>query len=267
VRRITAAFFATIRAEDWERHTEPREKGWMLWECLAHVTSIAEAWYGAVEQVLAGQPVTYPGLTRRTDLPAVNQQEIAARQHIPPAQLVDNLLTVLEKIALQAEKLTPEQLGLNAPCPAYNRPLTVGEMLGCQADHLCIVHGAQLANAVGAPPLWTACSPDLLNRLVTYLFHQVSHSYWVERGGNLQAGINFYAHGQKWHLAFAPDGGHGGAGWVARPSIWVWASSPNVLCKLFTVQITPMQGILRGQLLGIGNLPLAFRIPYLLNPT
>ncbi len=219
LRRIVAAFFTTIRAEDWQRHTEPDEKGWTLRECLAHVTSVAEAWYQAVEQTLATQPVSYLGLTQRTDLPSANQQAIQTRQHIPPTELVENLLTVLEKVAIQAEALTPDQLKLDVPCPAYNRPLSMAEMIGCQAAHLGIVHGAQLANAVGAPPLWKACSPDMLKRLVTYFFHQMSHSYWVERGGNLQAGINFYAGGKRWHLTFAPDGGHGGAGWAARPSV------------------------------------------------
>jgi DinB superfamily len=270
LRAVVAVFFASIRPEDWERHTEPHERGWTLRECLAHVTSIAEAWHTAVGQTLATQPVIYPGLNQRTDLPIANQQAIAARQHLSPAALVENLLSVLEAVANQAAVLTPAQLRLDVPCPAYNRPLTVAEIIGCQLAHLGIVHGAQLANAVSARPLWSDCSPDLLHHLITYLFHQVSHSYWVERGGDLRAVINFHvsgAGGGRWHLLLDPAGGHGGADWIARPSLIVWAFSANTVCSIVTEQVTPLNAILRGRLLGIGNLRLGLRLPDLLRPT
>jgi mycothiol maleylpyruvate isomerase-like protein len=270
LRPILMTFFAGIRPEDWGRYTEPNERGWTLRECLAHVTAIAESWQGAVRQTLAGGPVSYPGLTRRTDLPHFNQQAIAARQHTPPLTLLEQLLSLLEEIADQAAALSSDQLRLEVPCPAYNRPLTVAEMIGCQIAHVGIVHGAQLPNAVLAPPIWIRCSPELLSRLITYFFHQMSHSYWPERGGDLRANINFYVSGKgggRWYLTLDPDGGTGGAGSLPRPALILWSSSPDTLCKLFTGQITPMRTVLTGQVLGLGNLRLGFRLPVLLTPT
>ncbi len=270
LRSVAAHFFDSIRVEDWDRHTEPNQSGWTLRETLAHVTAIAEGWHASVCNTLDARPVSYDGLIIRTDLRHFNEKSILDRQAIPPAVMVEKLLNLLAEIADQVAGLSNAQLNLSVPCPAYNRPLTIAEIVGCQMAHLGIVHGAQLANAVSAKPLWTYCSPALLNHMLTYLFHQVSHSYWVERGGNLRASINFYVSGVgggRWHLTLAPDGGEGGAGWANSPALIVWSPNAHILCSIFAQQLRPLGAIFTGRLLGIGNLRLGFRLPGLVNPT
>lgn len=267
---ILADFFKSVSVADWDRHTERNNSGWTLHQVLAHISVVAEVWHQAVEDTLAGLPVTYAGLTQRSDLPHFNQREIAARQGHAPNTLVESLLSVLEQVANQAAALTAAELELSVPAPAYNRALTVAETMGCQLAHIGIVHGAQLANALAAAPLWSKFSPELMRRQLTYVFHQMSHSYWVERGGDLRASINFYVAGSaggRWSLTMDPDGGHGGAGWVKRPSLIIWARNANVLCRAFTFQISPLAAILRGQMFGVGKVWLAFRLPYLFRPT
>lgn len=267
---VAEAFFSTIKPTDWDKHTEAHESGWTLRQTLAHVTAIAETWQEAIHCALISQPIAYPGLAQRTDLAAYNQQCIEARQAVPTALLIDKLLRVFKETADQTATLTTDQLGMLVPCPAYNRPLTAAETIGCQMSHLGIVHGAQLTRAISAEPLWQRCSPAMQHRLVSYFFNQVSHAYWVERGGNLHAGINFYVGGQsggRWHLTFSPDGGTGGEGWVKYPALMMWSPHVNALCNVFTGQLSPSSAILRGQILGVGNLRLAFRLPELLVPT
>src|SRR5262245_15830508 len=112
LRTVAAGFFSTISAEDWHRHTEPHETGWTLHQTPAHITGLAEGWYEAVNCALVSQPVIFPGLSRRADLPDYIQQAIVARQHIPPPALLDKLLAILSEVADQAAALNAEQLSL-----------------------------------------------------------------------------------------------------------------------------------------------------------
>lgn len=270
LRAVFARFFAAVQPSDWDRPTERRPGGWTLRETLAHVTAVAEAFDDAFDTTLAGQPPVVPGLATRTDLAAYNRRQIDARLHLDPATLVQNLDDALGRTAARATSFTPNELALLVPIPAYNRPLTVLELLATQLSHAGVVHAAQLANGAGAAPLWAAYPPDLSRRQLTRFFNLLSHVYWPEHGGELRASINYTAAGAaggRWHLTMSPDGGSGGEGHVGRPALRVWTPSAHTLLRIFTLQVGLKRAALTGQMVAWGNLRLGFRLPYLCLPT
>ncbi|MCP5014217.1 MAG: maleylpyruvate isomerase family protein [Ketobacter sp.] len=172
---ILIDFFDGVSSADWDRPTERQGTGWTLRQTLAHVTAVAEVFQKALEDTLAGIPHVYPGLTSRADLPAVLERDIAAREHIPPDTLIQTLLETLAQTTDHTTPLTSDQLALPVDIRAYNRPLTVAELIGVQIVHLGVVHAAQLANAVEAKPLWIHYSAGLMQRQMTRFFGMVQN--------------------------------------------------------------------------------------------
>jgi hypothetical protein len=270
VHEILEAFFSEISASDWQRHTEPKGTGWTLFETLAHVTAAAETLQRALEDTLSGVPFAEPRLESRTDLPSVLQRQIKERKHTPPTDLIHTFLETLEQTAFTTKQLTSEQLQLPVDFRAYNRPLTVAELIGVQLVHPGIVHAAQLANGAGVKPLWQYYSPKLMQRQMTHFFHLLSHCYWQERGGDLNTSINYIvsgAGGGRWYVTMSPDGGSGGDGRAPHPALTIWTPSADALCRIFTFQINLWRAILTGRMVAWGNVRLGFKLPYLFKPT
>ncbi|MGH2768258.1 MAG: hypothetical protein ACRDIF_04795, partial [Actinomycetota bacterium] len=162
--------------------------------------------------------------------------------------------------------LTSEQLAMSLVIPAYNRPLTVAELVGAQLAHAGIVHAAQLTNGAGARPLWTSYEPEPMRRQITRAFNLISHAYLPERGGDLYASVNFTVSGKgggRWYLTLAPDGGASGEGRVRRPPLTIWVRSPHALCSILTSQISVGRAVATGKAMAWGDLRLAFRLPHL----
>jgi hypothetical protein len=148
--------------------------------------------------------------------------------------------------------------------------LSVAELIGNQLAHPVLVHGAQLANGIGIEPLWRHFSADLMQRQLTRFFHVMSHSYWPERGGKLAAVINFNIRGSgggPWHIRLDSDGGSMGEGQLERPNLTLHFANPDAFCSLFTVQLSPMRGLLTRKVFAWGNIPLAFKLSRLFAPT
>jgi hypothetical protein len=119
--------------------------------------------------------------------------------------------------------------------------------------------------------LWTDYSPDLMRRQLTRFFcGLLSPCYWPERGGDLRATINWWvpgAGGGRWHVLINPQGGDAGEGWAKAETVTIWARNANALCRLFTLQVSPLRAALTGTMLAWGNVPLAFRLLRLFRPT
>jgi hypothetical protein len=270
VRRVLADFCAARSPQDWSRKTGSRAKDWTLRQTLAHLVAGAELIWAATEATLQGQPAVFPGITQRSELPALNAREIAAREHIPPSELAGQLLDVLNQCAERCLSLSARELALPISAPFYNRPLTVAEALGWQLAHPGLVHAAQLANGAGVKPLWIHYSPELLQCQMTRFFNVMSHSYWPERGGELRASVNFRVAGPgggQWHIILAPDGGSANEGAASRPVLTLWFARMDTLCRLMTLQLQPMGALLRGQMLMWGNVRLGLRLSHLFTPT
>ena len=269
VKRIFAEFFAARSPADWQRHTESRGRGWTLRETVAHLDAVSLVYLQAVEATLAGQPCVVPGLLQRTDLPTWNQREIQARALRPITEVCSSFLNTLQQASERAAGLSPSVMSQKALFPFYHRPISVGELLGGQAAHPGLVHGAQVANGAQVSPLWVHYTPAMLQRQITRLFHLMSLAYWPERGGKLRATVNFIAAGPgggSWYVRLAPTGSEVGLGTARRPTLTIWFRNADALCRTFTQQVSPIGVLLRAQAFAWGNLLLGLRMPWLFNP-
>jgi hypothetical protein len=262
MQQILPVFFAPLATANPKQTTERSGKGWTLHQTMAHVSAVADIYNKAIDAALNGKPFTYPGWEKRTDLRKVNEREINLRADIPLHRLYETLLELLDWTCTCGAALSPEQLALSAHIHAYNRPMTVSELISAQLAHIGVIHAAQLANGMGKPPLWSHYTPDLMQRQLTRCFNVISHAYWIEHGGALKANINIRIgmRGSVWHLILAPDGGTSGEGEVKRPTLTIWTRSEDELCRLLTVQYPIWETILRGKVLMWGNVLLALKM-------
>jgi hypothetical protein len=109
-----------------------------------------------------------------------------------------------------------------------------------------------------------------MQRQLTRFFQVMSHSYWPERGGDRTAVINFNIRGSgggHWHIGLDSDGGSVGEGHLERPNLTLHFANPDAFCSLFTVQLSPMRGLLTRKVFAWGNIPLAFKLSRLFAPT
>lgn len=267
IRRIMQAFFVACSQQEWAQLTEPG--GWTLRQLLAHLDAVAAAYQTLLEAAYHDEPVSLPGLQQRTDLPAWNEQTIGQRTSLPATAVLENFLTSLQRASDFAAALSPADLLKPVAVPAYGRPLSIAEMLGAQAAHPGLAHGAQLTNAMGQPPLWHLYPPALCRRQLTRFFCLISACYWPQRGGKLNTAVNFIVRGPDgaaWHLHLSPAGGQYGAGRAAKAGLSLWFRDLNVLCQILTGQLSATNALLTGKVLAWGNLVLGFRLSYLLDP-
>ncbi len=270
VRRIFDRFFAARSPADWERRTERSGRGWTLRETVAHLDSIGQTYHQSIQAALAGHAYPIPGLVKRTDLPTWNQRQIEARAHLPMTMICDSFLHTLQQAADCAAHLSLTASARTIPLPIYGRPLAVAELLGGQAAHPGIVHAAQVANGASVAPLWVQFTPELMQRQITRFFRMMSLSYWPERGGNLRTTITLIAAGQgggKWQITLAPEGSSVATEPIPRSTLRVWFRNTDVLCRAFTLQLSPLRALLTAQALAWGDLRLGFRLESLFSPT
>jgi len=270
VRKVFAAFFADRTQADWERHTEKHNQGWTLRETVAHLDAVGQAYQYAITTTLAGKPCHFDGMSKRTDLPIWNRREIDARKDIPITTICDSFLDTLRQAAELASQLKPTDMTRSTPVPFYQRPITVGELLGGQAVHPGLVHAAQVANGAGIKPLWNEFNSELLCRQITRFCHVMSLAYWPERDGNLQAVVAMSAAGAgggDWYLTMTPEGSETGKGIYPRPTLKIWFRNADALCKALTLQVSPLRSVLTAQTFAWGDLRLAFQMGWLFNPT
>ena len=269
VRKVFATFFAARRQSDWEHRTEKFNRGWTLRETVAHLDAVGQAYQHAIACALTGKPCQFPGMIKRTDLPAWNRIQIEARAPIPISTICDSFLHTLQQAEDLAAQSEPASLTQGTHVPFYHRPITIGELLGGQAAHPGMVHGAQVANGAGVTPLWVHFSPDMLSRQITRFFHLMSLAYWPERGGSLRAVVAVSAAGPgggNWYVTMAPVGSKVGAGKYSRPTLKIWFRDADALCRALTLQISPLKALLTGQTFAWGDLRLGFQMEWLFNP-
>jgi hypothetical protein len=263
---MLTSFFSTLSPEDWNRLTE--KNGWTIKQTLAHLAASSTVFYQAIEWALAGKRFDIGDFKGRTDLARFNDHQIALRANLPPQAIIEELFRALDATASCALSLSPAQLTCEIDVLAYNRPLSVIELLGGQLSHPGIVHASQLTRAMGAKPLWNSYSSDFLHRQITRTFILMSHSYWPERGKNLIANLNFHVRNLgNWYVTMNPQGGTYGEGLAEHPTITMWLSSPDVLCRFFSLELSPIQAVFTGKMLVSGNLLLGLRLPSLFIPT
>jgi len=270
LREICAGFFERVKEEAWGRRTELRPTGWTMRETLAHLDAVGTTYNRAVADAVAGRPVVIPGLAQRSDLKAWNRAEIAARAATPPGELARSYLDSLAELARVAGQLTPEQLSASLTAPMFSAPATIGELLGGALSHAGIVHGAQITVAARTGPLWIWFRPAMMRRQLTRFFHTMGLVYRPERGGDLHATLAFTAIGPgggSWYVRTSPEGGRGRIGLVRTADVHLTFASPDLLCRVMTVQTSPWRHLLLRQIKVAGRLRLARDFPRLFAPT
>lgn len=270
LREICAGFFERVKDEAWGRRTELRSAAWTMRETLAHLVAVGQAYNGAVADALAGRPIAIPGLTNRGELKAWNRAGIAARADAPAAALVEAYLDSLAELARVAGQLQPAALVQTLEAPMFSSPPTIGELLGGALSHAGIVHGAQITVAARTGPLWIWFRPGMMRRQLTRFFHTMGLVYRPERGGDLHATIAFTAIGQgggSWYVRTSPQGGSGRIGVVRTADVHLTFASPDLLCRVMTVQTSPWRHLLLRQIKVRGRLRLARDFPRLFAPT
>jgi hypothetical protein len=244
-------------------------KEWTFHQTLAHVTAAAEFYQQALEITLSGTTFS-PQMQKRTDLPAINDHEIAARQHLTRHALTQDLLRAFKQTAQRVQTLTPEALTQQVNVPLFNRPLTIAEILDMQLVHPGVLHAAQLTNGVGMKPLWVHCTSELMHHQITRLFQTMALVYWPERGGDLQASINFIIGGQgggRWSLTIQPSGGSYSEHTVRHAALTIWARNTHALCQFVTNQESALSALWKGKLLIWGDMRLGLKLSWLFSPT
>ena len=267
---IFERFFAGLSQADWRGRTERGKGGWTLLETVAHLDAVAQVYHQATLAGLAKRPLIVAKVTRRTDLPAWMEAEIEVRRRLAPAVICTSFLATLHRAAELASRLTTAELAQSILFPGYEARMSVAELLGGQAVHPGLVHAAQVANAAGVQPLWRGCAPELVHRQITRLFHLMALSYWPERGGKLQATINFVVAGPgggAWHVTVAPEGGGTGLGRAKQPTLTLWFRTTDAFSEVITLQIHPILAVLTGRSFAWGNVPLGLRLLHLFSPT
>jgi hypothetical protein len=270
LREICAGFFERVKDEAWGRRTELRAAAWTMREALAHLDAVSLAYGRAVADAVAGRPIDIPGLPARTELKAWNRAEIAARAQTPVAELVASLLDSLGELSRVAGQLEPETLSRTVAAPMFSAPPTIGELLGGALSHLGIVHGAQITVATRGGPLWNWYRPGMMRRQLTRFFHTMGLAYRPDRGGSLHATIAFTAIGQgggSWYVRASPQGGSGHLGVVRTSDVHLTFASPDLLCRVMTVQTSPWRHLLLREIKVRGRLRLARDFPRLFTPT
>lgn len=268
--QILQTFFRQALTRDEKKYHAHRQGEWSFHQTLAHVTSAAEIYALALQSTLSGKPFSYPGLSKRTDLARLNQSEIAARQHLSPLTLAENLSKALLQTAELAHSVTSEQSQLPVTIPFFNRPLTVAEAFAAQLSHSGLLHAAQLASPIGARPLWTSYTPDFLHRQLTRFFQLMTLVYWPERGGKLQATLQFIVQGDaggRWCVTIGPSGGSSYEGDAGKADVTLWSCDAHTLCLFFTSQVPALQLIVTGKMFLWGNIFLATKMSSLFSPT
>ena len=265
VHDLYADLFASLSDEDWQRPTE--KGGWTFLETLAHLDAVAAIYQQVAEAIIAGITISFDSFKRRQDLVAWNETEIAQRTQRPISEICTSFLTTLQMVANSAAQCTPAILSQRHVFPAYNKMISLAELFGGQAAHPGLVHATQIANGANIEPLWHHYDNPLLERQLTRVLHLMALSYWPERG-KMETAVNFVVARQTaWQLQLSLEGCEVGEGKAKRPSLTIWFRNYHVLCRVLTLQLSPLRATLTGQAFAWGNVPLAFRLESLFNPT
>ncbi len=270
VRRVYTAFFAQLRPSDWSRPTEARRQGWTLQETVIHLEAVLVAYQQMVADTLAGRPARIPGLEKRTDLPAWNQQAITLGKQLSMDAVCESLLRRLHDFARCAASLTPAECHKTMVATFINGSPSVAELIGGQIVHTGLVHAAQVANGAGLPPLWRQFDAPMMQRQLMRLFRLMAFFYWPERGGKLRATMEFQiggASGGVWHVVLAPEGGQSYTGPAQRATATMRFRDADAACRIFMMQRPLLPALFSGDMRVRGDLRLARRFAWLVTPT
>lgn len=92
----------------WSHRTGNREKDWTVKETLAHMVSISEVFQIAVHSALTETSLEIAGVSKRDDLRAFNDSEIARLSQYSPPELIDRLINSLDDVEATIRQLSSD---------------------------------------------------------------------------------------------------------------------------------------------------------------
>lgn len=260
---IYADFFAGLTAADWRLPEQDGGHEWNLREVVAHLGALSQLLQDSIQAALRGEEISDPALPNRFAFSQFNRLKIGERLHLPAETLEASFLEALSQSIDTARKLSPGELDCTVMLPIYNRPVSVGEMLGIQMFHSGLIHAAQVAEPAGVSPLWTHLSPQVRHRLITRFTRALSLLYRPDLGGDLRAVLAFRVAGEgggSWHVDVSPEELRSVEGEVERADLSLWFRNTSVLFKMFTGRLNLLGAVLTGKLRPRGDLRLLFRM-------
>ncbi len=266
VYQVYADFFSRLTRADWQRPSKHGE--WSLREVTAHLSALTRITQQGIQAALQGKSIRDPDLPDRFEFSHFNRKKIDAGLTMRIEDLYGSFLASLCQSIETASSLKPGEIDAAVEMPIYNRPVTVGELLGIQVVHPGLTHSAQIAEPAGVPPLWTQLPAETRHRVIGRVMRAMSLLYRTDLGGALEAVITFRVAGEcggNWYVDLSPKNPCSGEGQVERSDLSLWFRDTDTFFQMNTHRLNPYKAMLGGKLRMGGNLRLFLRFGSLFN--
>lgn len=263
VRQVYTDFFAGLCDEDWRLPRENGDHEWNTREVVAHLGALNQLLQDSIQAALRGGSISDPALPDRFAFERFNRMKIDERLHMPVETLEGALLEALTQSIKTARSLPPGQLDCSVTLPIYNRPISVGEMLGIQVFHSGFIHAAQVAEPAGVAPLWTHLPPEVRHRVITRFARALSLLYRQDIGGELRAVLALQVAGEgggSWYVELSPEDPGSEEGNAVQPDLCLWFRDTATLFRMFTGRLNILGAILTRRLRIRGDMRLFLRM-------
>jgi hypothetical protein len=240
VRGVYTQFFDSIDPAALDRTGKADAGGWTLREVVAHLGALNGAGIESVRHTLRGESYTFEGLDDRYHFDGYNRAGIDRALALGDDAVIERAVGVLDDGERIARSLTPRQAATTAPLPIYNRPVRVDETLSIEVLHSGLLHGAQIADPAGEPPLWSHLDETIQHRLVGRLMLAFSLLYRLDLADGLRDSIAFTIDGPgggDWYLDLRPDGADWHEGVLAHPGLRIRLRGTSILFRMATHRI------------------------------
>jgi hypothetical protein len=154
--RAAAVGFASFRGaieagRPWPLHDvadgDGPEAEWGPTEVLAHVSEMLPFWLGEIERVIDGSPEPTPFGRIVTD--RIRVLSIERDRTLPPAELLDRIVSAVDRYARRLERMTPTDLARRGLHPTQGE-LSVADMIERFALSHAEGHVTQLSATLGS---------------------------------------------------------------------------------------------------------------------
>jgi hypothetical protein len=263
VRQIYTDFFAGLTEEDWRLPQGSGDHEWNTREVVAHLGALNQLLQDSIQAARRGDAISDPALPDRFAFERFNLMKINERLHMPVETLEAALLEALTQSIDTAQSLGPGELDCTVSLPIYNRPISVGDMLGIQVFHSGFIHAAQVAEPVGVPPLWTHLPAEGRHRVITRFARALSLLYRQDIGGELRAVLAIQVAGEgggSWYVKLSPEDPSSEEGDAVQPDLRLWFRDTATLFRMFTGRLNILGALLTGLLKIKGDVRLFLRM-------
>jgi len=235
VHQIYSRFFVGLDESDWDKPVKGSPKEWNLHKTVAYLVALNGAGLESIKHTLRGEHYTFVGLEDRYKFNAYNGKGIDDNLNIPMKELCTKALDIIDKAALSARTLRPNQTKITRQMPIHNQPVSIAAALSIITFHTELSHSAQVAEPAGVPPLWTQHSPDFRDHVVGRVMRALSLLYRLDFGGSLCDAILFRIDGSdggEWYVRLSPDAPTSGEGVVEHPGLVIHLRETAVFCQM-----------------------------------